>query len=129
METEAEWIKRKSKGYALEIIGILIVLFFGLGAMAGGIANGNIGGGVGAGLAFMIIGGIIAWYGGQLVAKAKQIAWTKQALREYDATGSRAARNMLDSELVDRGTLQMFCNNCRIWTMGPYCHKCGRALI
>jgi FtsH-binding integral membrane protein len=91
LETEIDWISKKGEGYGREIIGLLIAFVLGLGSIGGAIASNNFGLVI-LGLGAIIFGGVLMWQGNQTVEKAKHVAWTKEALRDYDRSRSRKRR-------------------------------------
>jgi hypothetical protein len=79
-----------------------------------------------------LVGLGVAWYGNQLVEKAKHIAWTKEALSEYERARTRTLRD-INAGSNENGV--HFVTNCscghRIDTYATagerlQCSQCGR---
>jgi hypothetical protein len=94
LKTEIDWAKKKTRGYLLQVLGLVIIIVGGIGSillsataclMGFGCSQAFWGPWVYGVLLSFVVGLAVAWYGNQLVEKAKHVAWTKEALREHEA--------------------------------------------
>jgi len=103
-ETEADWIRRKSQGQVEELLGVFIIVAGGAISFAAAASYSCCDATVPDTIILLyfvvfIFCCVLIWHGSQLIAKAKHIAWTKEAMREYDATGTRAVKKLAAGEL------------------------------
>jgi ABC-type multidrug transport system fused ATPase/permease subunit len=135
LTTEIDWIRKKTQGYLIQVFGIFLIvlaillpvfLLF-LGVPSGGLTTT---------LIVLVVAFVVIWYGNQLVAKAKHVAWTKEALREHDAKARRGAdltREYLNEESSRRDTShekKRFRRRCgtKIPSDSDFCKVCGTHL-
>jgi hypothetical protein len=134
-QTEREWIGKKANGLAVIFVGVIVFVMSIFLAIVSIPAGGVVGIVVSIPL-FLISLGLI-WYGGQLWDKAKHIAWTHEALREYDAPRRWTDRAIMqrypsNEPVRDYGTSQVagtrvYCRHCgsAISSVMPFCPNCG----